>query len=70
MENLGLLFDFGLPLLILIIAYLIPAIAISWKITGNPVPQIGFGSTIAEGQNAGVFLLETLDALHRDLGEK
>ncbi len=53
---------------VLIVAYLIPAIAISWKVTGNPVPQLGFGDTIASGQNAGMFLLETLDALHRDLG--
>ena len=54
--------------IVLIIAYLIPAVAISWKITGNPVPQLGLGSTIAEGPNAGLFLLETLDAIHRDLG--
>jgi len=51
---------------VLIFAYLIPAAAISWKITGNPVPQLGFGGTVAEGANAGKFLLETLDALHRD----
>jgi cation/acetate symporter len=54
--------------LVLIVAYLIPAVAISWKMTGNPVPQLGLGSTIAEGPNAGLFLLETLDAIHRDLG--
>jgi cation/acetate symporter len=53
---------------VLILAYLIPAVAISWNMTGNPVPQIGFGSTFADGTNAGRFLLETLDALHRDLG--
>ncbi len=53
---------------VLIVAYLIPATAISWKMTGNPIPQLGFGDTIATGQNAGMFLLETLDALHRDLG--
>ena len=53
---------------VLIAAYVIPAAAISWKITGNPVPQLGFGATVAEGQHAGMFLLETLDALHRDLG--
>jgi len=54
--------------LVLILAYLIPAAAISWKMTGNPIPQLGFGSRIAEGPNAGVFLLETIDAIHRDLG--
>ncbi len=53
---------------VLIVAYIVPAAAISWKMTGNPVPQLGFGATIVEGQNAGMFLLETLDALHRDLG--
>ncbi|MBW2242322.1 MAG: cation acetate symporter [Deltaproteobacteria bacterium] len=53
---------------VLIVAYLIPAAAISWKITGNPIPQLGFGGTVSEGANAGRFLLETLDALHRDLG--
>lgn len=53
---------------VLIIAYLIPAIAISWKMTGNPIPQLGFGSKIIEGPNAGLFLLETIDALHRDFG--
>ena len=53
---------------VLIVAYLIPAAAISWKMTGNPIPQLGFGGTVEEGANAGRFLLETLDALHRDLG--
>ncbi len=53
---------------VLILAYLIPAIAISMKMTGNPLPQLGFGSTLQEGQSAGIFLLETLDQLHRDLG--
>ena len=53
---------------VLIVAYLIPAIAISLKMTGQPIPMIGFGSAMAEGQSAGVFLLETLDQLHRELG--
>ncbi len=53
---------------VLILAYLIPAVAISWKITGNPIPQIGFGSTISEGQHAGMYLLEAIDQIHRDLG--
>ena len=52
---------------VLIVAFLIPAAAISWKITGNPIPQLGFGGTVQEGQQAGVFLLEALDALHREL---
>jgi cation/acetate symporter len=53
---------------ILILAYLIPAVAISWKMTGQPVPMIGFGAELQEGQSAGVFLLEAIDAIHRDLG--
>jgi len=53
---------------VLIIAYLIPAVAISLQITGTPIPQIGFGSHIVSGQDAGKYLLETLDALNRDLG--
>ncbi len=53
---------------VLIVAYLIPAVAISWKMTGWAIPQIGFGSTMIEGQYAGMALLETLDAIHRDLG--
>ena len=53
---------------ILIVAYLIPAVAISLKITGNPIPQLGLGSTIVEGPNAGMYLLEAIDQIHRDLG--
>ncbi len=53
---------------VLIVAYLIPAAAISWQMTGHVVPQIGFGAEIQVGENAGMFLLETLDALHRELG--
>ncbi len=53
---------------VLIIAYLIPAIAISSQMTGNPIPQLGFGGRLVDGPNAGLYLLETIDALHRDLG--
>ncbi|REJ73384.1 MAG: cation acetate symporter [Acidobacteria bacterium] len=56
---------------VLIVAYLVPAIAISSQMTGNPIPQLGFGGTMQSGQAgtpAGVFLLETLDQLHRELG--
>jgi cation/acetate symporter len=53
---------------VLIVAYLIPAVAISQKLTGMPIPQLGFGSMIIEGPNAGVFLLEAIDGIHRDLG--
>ncbi|MBU4261755.1 MAG: cation acetate symporter [Proteobacteria bacterium] len=54
--------------LVLIVAYLVPAIAISLKITGTFLPQLGFGSTIAEGPNAGKYLLDVLNHLNADLG--
>ncbi|MBW2726272.1 MAG: cation acetate symporter [Deltaproteobacteria bacterium] len=53
---------------VLIVAFMIPAVAISHKLTGTWVPQIGFGATLSEGPNAGRYLLETLDAIQRDLG--
>ncbi len=53
---------------VLIVAYWIPAVAISMKMTGNPIPQLGFGSELVEGERAGVFLLEAIDGIHRDLG--
>ncbi len=53
---------------VLIVAYLIPAVAISIRITGNPIPQLGLGSAVVEGPNAGRYLLEAIDAIHRDLG--
>ncbi len=53
---------------VLIVAYLIPAIAISMIVTGIPIPQIGFGSTIASGPDTGKYLLETLNVIARDLG--
>jgi cation/acetate symporter len=53
---------------VLIVAFMIPAVAISHKLTGVWIPQIGFGASLVEGPNAGKFLLETLDAVQRDLG--
>ncbi|GAB4527762.1 MAG: cation acetate symporter [Haliangiales bacterium] len=52
---------------VLITAFLIPAIAISIKLTGEPLPQIGLGSELAEG---GIYLLDKLDQIHTDLGFK
>jgi cation/acetate symporter len=46
---------------VLIVAYLIPAIAISWKLTGNPIPQLSF--TFSD-------LVEKLNTIHTDLGFK
>ncbi len=53
---------------VLIIAFLIPAIAISAKMTGIAIPQIGLGSTVTEGTYAGRYLLDVLDKLNTDLG--
>ncbi len=50
---------------VLIIAYLIPAIFISILLTGNPIPQLGFGSTLSE---SGTYLLDKLDNLNQALG--
>ncbi|WP_428261135.1 sodium:solute symporter family protein [Haliangium sp.] len=52
---------------VLITAFLIPAIAISIKLTGNPLPQLGLGSQLADG---GMYLLDKLDQIHTDLGFK
>ncbi|MDP6054976.1 MAG: VC_2705 family sodium/solute symporter, partial [Candidatus Latescibacteria bacterium] len=55
---------------VLITAFLIPAIAISIKLTGQPLPQIGLGSTLdtsIAGQS-GVYLLEKLNQIQSDLG--
>ena len=49
---------------VLIFAFMVPAIFISIQMTGIPIPQIGFGSTGEDG----VFLLDKLDGLHRELG--
>ena len=51
---------------VLIFAFLVPAIFISMLMTGNPIPQIGFGSTLTDGSN--VYLLDKLDQLSLDLG--
>ncbi|MFZ5759312.1 MAG: sodium:solute symporter family protein [Thermodesulfobacteriota bacterium] len=54
--------------LVLIVAYMIPAFAISSQITGTFIPQIGMGSTITDGANAGKYLLDVLNQLNTDLG--
>ncbi|MCB9882330.1 MAG: cation acetate symporter [Planctomycetes bacterium] len=55
---------------VLISAFLIPAIAISIRLTGIPIPQIGMGSELVDGNGhgLGVTLLEKLDAISNDLG--
>ena len=49
---------------VLIFAFMVPAIFISLQMTGNPIPQLGFGST---GQD-GVYLLDKLNGLNEELG--
>ncbi len=51
---------------ILIFAFMVPAIFISIQMTGNPIPQFGFGDTINDG--SGMYLLEKLDGLSKELG--
>ena len=53
---------------VLIVAFLIPAISISNQMTGSLIPQIGFGSEVVEGTRPGVYLLEMVDEIHRELG--
>jgi len=53
---------------VLIIAYLIPAIGISHVMTGQWIPQLGFGAKVVSGDQAGIYLLEAIDQIHRDLG--
>ncbi|EHW0695624.1 cation acetate symporter [Vibrio parahaemolyticus] len=50
---------------VLILAYTIPAIFISLQLTGNPIPQIGLGSTMA---GTDVYLLDRLDQVVTELG--
>ena len=53
---------------VLITAFLIPAIAISIKLTGNPIPQLGLGSELITGDGKGTGLLEKLNLVNEDLG--
>ena len=51
---------------VLIFAFMVPAIFISIQMTGNPIPQLGFGDQLADG--SGTYLLDKLDGLSTDLG--
>ena len=50
---------------VLIFAYLVPAVFISILITGNPIPQLGFGDQLVDEP---VYLLNKLDGVMTDLG--
>lgn len=51
---------------VLIFAFMVPAFFISFQMTGNPIPQLGMGSTVNDG--SGMYLLEKLDKTLVDLG--
>ena len=51
---------------VLIFAFMVPAIFISIQMTGNPIPQLGFGSEISDGSST--YLLDKLDNLNVELG--
>ena len=51
---------------VLIFAFMVPAIFISFQMTGIIVPQIGMGSVVNDG--SGIYLLDKLDLLSKDLG--
>lgn len=50
---------------VLMFAYSVPAIFMAIQFTGNPVPQLAFGSQMSDGSG---FLLEALDKTLIDLG--
>lgn len=49
---------------VLIFAYMVPAIFVSMQLTGNPIPQLGLGDTVADG----TYLLDKLDGVLGELG--
>ena len=49
---------------VLIFAFMVPAIFISVQMTGNPIPQLGFGGAGEDG----IYLLDKLDGLQQQLG--
>lgn len=51
---------------VLIFAFMVPAIFISIQMTGNPIPQLGMGGTLADG--SGTYLLDKLNGLQTELG--
>jgi len=49
---------------VLIFAFMVPAIFISFQMTGNVIPQLGMGGTLDNG----TYLLDALDGLSTELG--
>ena len=52
---------------VLIFAFMVPAIFISILMTGQVIPQIGFGSELTEAYGGG-YLLDRLDEMSQELG--
>lgn len=52
---------------VLIFAFMVPAIFVSLMMTGNPVPQLGFGSELTDAYGGG-YLLDRLDGMSEQLG--
>jgi cation/acetate symporter len=52
---------------VLIFAFTVPAVFISLMMTGQPIPQIGFGSELTEAYGGG-YLLDRLDGMSQALG--
>lgn len=50
---------------VMVFAYIVPAVFISIMMTGNPIPQLGFGSNLVGTE---VSLLDKLDGLSTELG--
>jgi cation/acetate symporter len=50
---------------VLILAYTVPAVFIAIQLTGNPLPQVAFGSQLVDGSG---FMLERLNQVVTDLG--
>jgi cation/acetate symporter len=52
---------------VLIFAYMVPAVFISIMMTGQAIPQLGFGGQLTDAYGGG-YLLDRLDGLHEELG--
>lgn len=51
---------------VLIFAYTVPAVFIAFNLTGNPIPQMAFGSQVTDGSN--LYMLDKLNLVATDLG--
>jgi cation/acetate symporter len=55
---------------VMIFAFMVPAIFLSVMMTGHVFPQLGFGAEVldATGNSSGIYLLDKLDGLSTELG--